>query len=566
MFNIKIEEAIKDLNTSIPESTLYIYDRMDESDYSGFIEDGESIDNLSKLFPTIFFIVAVLISLISMSRMVEDDRIEIGTLKSLGFSNSHIRRKYIIYSGIATLLGGIIGAILGFYLLPYFIWNIYKILFDVPVFVYKYELSSAITGITIAFICILGATLLTIKKVVKEKPSELMRPKAPSNGKRILLENISIIWNKINFSNKVTIRNLLRYKKRMLMTMLGIIGCTALMLAGFAIRDSIVDIPQIEYSKVFHFDDMTYLIGDLNEEELNNIFGNKHIINRLDTNMIVSDLESYGVNVVIPYNSEDIKNVLNFRSKKTKKEIKLSYGKVVITDKLAQLQNKKIGDFIEIKDSEGKIHKFEISDICENYVGHYVFMDKETYEQKVGNYKTNVVYYNLDNTRYDEEVSRKLLENDNVMSIMSVNSTMSTVNNMLKSLNSVVLILIVLSGALSLVVLYNLSYINISERKREIATLKVLGFTDKEVDNYIIKETIILTIIGIIFGILLGIFISNIIVDTIEVEMVRFIHQIKLLSYILTSLLIMSFTVFVNIIIHFYLRKIDMIESLKSIE
>ena len=567
MFNIEIDKAFNDLENSIPESTLYIYDRMDDSDYSGFISDGESVSNLAKVFPTIFFIVAILVSLVSMSRMVEDDRIEIGTLKSLGFSDKHIRRKYIMYSGIATILGGIIGSILGFYTLPYFIWNIYKILFDVPIFVYKYDFSNIIFGILIATICICGTTLLTIKKVVKEKPSELMRPKAPSNGKRVLLERISFIWNNISFSNKVTTRNLFRYKKRVIMTLVGIIGCTSLMLAGFGIRDSIVDIASIQFNKIFYFDDMAYIINEPSKEELDKIFNDKHITSRLDTRMIVSDeVGEYGINIFVPDNEEDIKNVLILRNKKTKEEIKLENNKVVISDKLAELKGKKIGDEITIKDSFGKPHTFEISNICENYVGHYVFMNKKTYEKEIGKYSTNVVYYNIDNNDYDEKLSEYILKDDNVMSIVSVSSTMDTVDNMLKSLDSVVFILIILSGALSLVVLYNLSYINISERKREIATLKVLGFTDKEVDNYIIKETIILTLIGILFGLILGIALTNVIINTVEVEMVRFLHHINISSFILTSILIMSFTILVSLIIHIYLKKIDMIESLKSIE
>ena len=567
MFNTKIDEAFRKLETSIPESIVYVYDRMDDSDYAGFISDGESVANLAKVFPTIFFVVAILVSLVSMSRMVEDDRIEIGTLKSLGFSNKHIRKKYVLYSGIATILGGILGSILGFYLLPYFIWNIYKILFDVPVFVYKYDFSNIILGILIATICICGTTLLTIKKVVKEKPSDLMRPKAPSNGKRVLLEHVGFIWNNISFSNKVTIRNLFRYKKRVIMTLVGIIGCTALMLVGFGIRDSIVDIASIQFKKIFYFDDMAYIINEPSKEELDIIFSDKHITSRLDTKMIVSDeAGEYGINIFVPYDEESINNVLTLRNKDTKKEIKLKDDKVVISDKLSELKRKKIGDKITVSDVEGKKHTFEISDICENYVGNYVFMNKKTYEKEIGTYSTNIVYYNIDDEKIDEGLQKKILENENIMSIISTNTTMHEVDNMLKSLDSVVFILIILSGSLSIVVLYNLSYINITERKREIATLKVLGFTDKEVDNYIIKETIILTVLGIVFGLLLGIILTNIIVDTVEVEMVRFIHHINITSFILTSILIMAFTIIVSIIIHIYLKKIDMIESLKNIE
>ena len=566
IFNLEISDARKTLD-EIPEAKWYIYTRKDDSGYSSFIDDGEGVSNLSKIFPTIFFVVAVLISLISMSRMVEDDRMLIGTLKSLGFSNKHIRKKYLLYSGIATISGGIIGSLLGFFLLSRYIWNIYKILFDVPVFKYDFNPTNTLIGITIAVICICGTTFLTIKKVVKEKPSDLMRPKAPENGKRVILEKIPFIWNRINFSNKITIRNLFRYKKRVLMTIVGILGCTALMLAGFGIRDSIVSVPKKQYKEVFKFDEMVYLTEDVNSQNINEMLDNKYIKSSLNTKMDTSMTSGkYDINLFVPENKSDIKNILSLKDVKTKKELTLKNNKVIISDKLADLENKEVGDKIKITDSENNEYEFIISGICENYVGHYVFMNKETYENNIGNYKTNIVYLKIDDLKNQESLSKTLMDNEYVMSVVGVDSTMSIIDDMLRSLNSVVVILIFLSGALSFVVLYNLSYINISERKREIATLKVLGFTDKEVDNYITKETIILTIIGIILGLIFGIFLTYVIIDTVEIEMVRFLRMIKPSSFIITAFIVMLFTLIVNKIIHYALKKIDMIESLKSVE
>lgn len=565
MFDLKIIEAKKKLD-EIPKCTWYTYSRIDDTGYSSFIDDGKSVSNLSKIFPTIFFVVAILISLISMSRMVEDDRGLIGTLKSLGFSNKHIRKKYLLYSGIATLSGGIIGALLGFFLLTRYIWNIYKILFNVPVFKYDFNPTNTIIGITIAVVCICGTTLLTIRKVVKEKPSDLMRPKAPSNGKRVILEHIPFIWERINFSNKITIRNLFRYKKRVLMTIVGILGCTALMLAGFGIRDSIVRIPEKQYKDVFNFDEMIYVTNQ-NNEEFDVVFNNKHIKNSVYTNMDTSMMAGgYSVNTFVPYDENELEQILNLRDLKTGKKLKLKDDEVIISDKLAQLVNKKEKDKITLKSADGKTYTFVISAVCENYVGHYVFMNKNTYEKNIGDYKTNIVYLKIDDLKNEKQLSTALLKNDNIMGVISVDATISSVDDMLKSLNSVVAILIVLSGALSFVVLYNLSYINISERKREIATLKVLGFTDKEVDRYITKETIILTIIGIMLGLLFGIFLNNVILNTVEIEMVRFLRNIDWISYVITALIVISFTLIVNKIIHFALKKIDMIESLKSVE
>lgn len=565
MFDLKIIEAKKALD-EIPKCTWYTYSRIDDSGYSSFIDDGESVSNLSKVFPTIFFVVAILISLISMSRMVEDDRGVIGTFKSLGFSNRHIRKKYLLYSGIATLLGGLIGSLLGFFLLPKFIWSIYKILFDVPAFKYDLNPTNTIIGIAIAVICICGTTLLTIRKVVKEKPSDLMRPKAPANGKRVILEKIPFIWNHINFSNKITVRNLFRYKKRVIMTVVGILGCTALMLAGFGIRDSIVVIPSKQYKEIFNFDEMVYVTNS-NEEQINKMFDNKHVTNKVYTNMSTNmTVGTYSINTFIPENNDDLYKIVNLKDVKTNKRLKIEENKVIISDKLSKLTNKKAGDKITLKESTGEEHTFTISGVCENYVGHYVFMSKNTYEQNIRSYETNIVYLNVDDLKNEEKLSKELLKNDNVMSVMSVNSTIKSVNDMLKSLNSVVAILIILSGALSFVVLYNLSYINISERKREIATLKVLGFTDKEVDKYITKETMILTLIGVVTGLIFGILLTNVILSTVELEMVRFIRNIKPVSYVITAAIVILFTLIVNKIIHYTLKKIDMIESLKSVE
>lgn len=566
MLELKIKEAKLKLK-EIPKGTWYIFDRLDDSSYSSFIDDGKSISNLSKVFPTIFFIVSVLISLISMSRMVEDDRILIGTLKSLGFKNKDIRKKYIIYSGLATILGGTFGAVLGFYILPRIIWEIYKIIFDIPVFNYDYNLKNAIIGIIISTICICGATLLTIKKVIKEKTASLLRGKAPKGGKRVFLERIDFIWKKLNFSKKITIRNLFRYKKRALMSIFGIAGCTSLMLVGFGIKDSIKDIANIQYKKVFHFDEMIYLSDMVDEEEIGGIFNNKSIKNYIKAYMDLSlSKDKYSLNLFVPADGNKLKNVLNLRDVKTKKSLILKDNEIVVSDKLASLTNTKKGDYFTFKDVNNKKYKFKVSAICENYAAHYIFMNKETFEKNLKKYKTNVVYANINNEKNENKIINNLMKNKNIMSIISVSSNTKTINDMLTSLNSVVLILIILSGSLSIVVLYNLSYINIVERKREIATLKVLGFTNKEVDNYITKETIILTIVGIVFGLMFGRILTRIIIRTVEIDMVRFLYNINLNSYIITSLLITLFTLIVNFIIHFVLKKINMIESLKSVE
>lgn len=563
LFENKISDAKEEL-VNLPKCTWYVYDRLDDSVYQEFINDSNSIANLSKMFPTIFFVVAILISLISMSRMVEDDRGEIGTLKSLGFSNRHIRKKYILYAFLACFIGCIIGSILGFFLLPMYIWNIYKIIFDIPVFSLDYNPIYVIAGCLIAIICICGTTLLTIRKVVKEKPSELMRPKAPANGKRVLLEKVPFIWKRLKFSNKVIVRNIFRDKRRVIMTIVGILGCTGLILTGFGIRDSIVDIPTYQYENVFNFDNMVYLNEGVTDEQINTLFNNNHIKSTLNTNITTGTSNGYSVNILTT--QDELNGILSLNDVKTKEKLELEDNKVVISDKLADLTNTKVNDKITFEDANGISYEFTVSDICENYVGYYVFMNKKTYENNIGNYSTNVVFVKATDDKYEEEISRKLLDSEDIMTVISTESTIRTVDDMLGSLDSVVVLLIVLSACLSFVVLYNLSYINISERKREIATLKVLGFTNKEVDNYINKETIILTIIGIAFGLVFGIFLTNIIINTVEIEMVRFIRHINVLSFVGSALITIVFTLVVNLITHYSLKKIDMIESLKSVE
>jgi putative ABC transport system permease protein len=548
----------------IKHPTWYIYDRKDEKTYSDYIDDANSIANLSKIFPVVFFAVAVLVSLISMNRMVEEDRQEIGTLKSLGFSNATIMTKYFIFSLIATSVGGILGSAIGLTCLPTIIFEIYKILFDVPNLVLSLNLKSTLLGFFITVICVCGTTIITAYKVLREKPSELMRPKAPKGGKRVFLENIKFIWNNIKFSQKVTIRNLFRYKKRVLVTVCGIAGCTALMLCGFGIRDAITDIAEKQFNYIFKFDGTVYMSGINDNYE--KIFDNESITSVSKTQRIntkVDDVDSY---IFVSENSEELSNLINMEDVETGKIVNLETGKVIITEKLSKLAGLNVGDKISIIDVKNKTYEYEISGIVNNYIGHYIYMDKETFEQSGEEYTPNVVYINIDETANQEELATKLLENDEVLSVIFKDSLIKSVDDMLGSLNNVVYILIILAAALSFVVLHNLSNININERKREIATLKVLGFYDKEVDDYITKENILLTIIGIAIGLVCGYFLTKAVIGTVEIETCRFIYNIKPISYIYSAIISGIFTLIVNFMTHFKLKKINMIDSLKSIE
>lgn len=565
-FNEEIQNA-KNKANSIENAKWYIYDRMDNSDYASYIDSAESVERLATIFPTVFFVVAIFISSLSMARMAIEDRSEIGTLKSLGYGNMSIRGIYVFYAALATVIGGILGSSVGFFMLPKVVFNTYKMMYEMPVFMYSNNLLPIFIGITISLICICGATIITINSLVKEKTTNLLRPLSPNKGKKILIENVKFIWDKLNFSNKITIRNIFRYKKRVGMTILGIIGCTTLLLSGYAIRDSIVSIGDKNFGEIFVFDEMLYLDGKLNETELNQIMNDNRIKEKLYTKMSTVEVEKNSVNLFIPNDAEKIEDIVHLRDSKTKKKLKLEKDKVIVTSKLAKMLRLKVNDNIHFTDSEMHQYSFIISDIAENYVGNYIYMDKQTYEKNIDKYDINVCYIKLNDETNEKIFTKELLSNhSNIISSNSSKSILERFNKIFGALDSVVVILVVLSGALSFVVLYNLVYVSISERQREIATLKVLGFNHKEVDLYIIKEETIISIIGILIGLFIGTWFSQIIVETIEINTVQFVKQILLKSYLLTSGFMILFKLIVNIRVHFALKRINMIESLKNIE
>lgn len=557
----KIVEAKEELNT-IDHPLWYIFDRRDDQTYSTYIGQTKSIKSLATVFPLVFYAVAILVSLISMNRMVEDDRGEIGTLKSLGFSNKEIITKYLLYSLLATLIGGTIGIILGLTIIPYLIFVIYKILFVLPNFHIGLNPLMSIGGLTIAIICICGATLITAYKVLKEKTSELMRPKAPIAGKKILLEYVTPLWHKINFSNKITIRNLFRYKKRVLVTIVGICGCTALMLCGFGIKDSIVDITNMQFLETFKYDETVYT-NDLDINEVNNIFTNDKIKEYILTEQITATIDESKV-TMIALDSNDFPKIFNTKDSKTNQDKRLEKDSVMITDKLAQLQGINVGDTITILDGNAKEYTLTITDIVKNYIEHYIYIDKSQLDE----FTPNTIFLNTNNISLEQqkELTKELLKNDSIINVIHTKTLMDSTSDMVKSLDLIIAVLVVLAASLSFVVLYNLSNINITERKREIATLKVLGFYHNEVDNYITRENLILTILGIIPGFVLGYFLTFITIGTVEMENTKFLRNITLQSYIYSAIISIIFTLIVNFVTHYSLKKIDMIESLKSVE
>ena len=548
----------------------YVFSRDDNYAYSNFISSATNIKKIGNIFPLVFYVIAVLISLISMTRMVEDDRSEVGTLKSLGFSNLKIVSKYLIYALSATIIGGIIGIFIGINTLPVIVWDIYKVMFDLPSIIITYNFNYIVLGLAITTLCITIATIYSTYKMLKEEPANLMRPKAPKSGKRVLLERIGLIWNHLNFSNKISVRNIFRYKSRVMAMIFGITGCTALILAGFGLKDSIKDITDKQYNEIFKYN-MIVTVNDKSTSNLKEqLSDNKDIdliaLAKIDSVTISKNDKEYDVTTMIS-EDDNFNKLIKLKQTNSDKKITLKDDKIVISAKLSKLLNVRKGNKVNLK-RNNKEYTFVVQEITENYFEHYVYMTKNTYEKYFEEFDNNslLIKTNDLNDKEEQELQELINNLSYGANITNTSEIVDTLNDTIKSLDSVVFILIVSSAMLAFVVLYNLANINIIERKREIATLKVLGFYDYEVDSYIIKETIILTIIGIILGLISGLYLCYFIISSCETDNLMFLRNIEVPSYIISTIITISFTLLVNILTHFNLKKIDMIDSLKNVE
>lgn len=574
-FNQKIADAEKELADAkqkveeIENPKWYILDRNSNAGYVGFIQDTKSIANIGRVFPIVFFAVATLISLTSMTRMVEEQRMQIGTLKALGYNQLQIIGKYILYASLASIIGGITGMCIGFVTLPRILWALYCMMYQINDSIsigFKWQIGGL--GLIIISICIIGATLYVARRELKETPATLMRPKAPKAGNRVMLEKIPFIWKRLNFSHKVTVRNLFRYKKRFIMTIIGIFGCTSLIVTGFGIKDSIKVILPNQYDKVFTYD---LQINLKNTDEIASIKENDKIEKVVETYMTsakgINGEHEEDIQVIVPKDNFD--GLININDVKTKEPLQMKDNDIYLTDKVAQLLGVQAGDKITLRNNDNEEYEAEITQVVENYVQHYIYMSKTTYENLTGKtYKTNVLLtQNVELTEAEEEkLVKSLMEKDSVTAISRSTSLMQTLDDTLQLLDYVVLILIVSAGLLAFVVLYNLANVNISERIRELATIKVLGFYDNEVYNYIARETTILTAIGIVLGLAGGYCLNYFIIGTCEINVLRFAKIVRPVSYLYAIIITIIFTVIVNIATYFALKKIDMIESLKSVE
>ena len=517
------EDYIEQVKTNIEEINpkWYILDRNSNAGYVSFIQDTKSIENISKVFPVVFFIVATLISLTSMTRMVEEQRGQIGTLKALGYNKLQIMMKYIIYAGIATVVGSVLGMCVGFVILPEIIWMMYGMMYQMTdKILISFNWKYGGIGLILISICIIGATIYTSLKELISTPSVLMRPKAPKGGNRVMLEKIPFIWKRLDFSHKVTVRNIFRYKKRFFMTIIGILGCTALILTGFGVKDSVKQIIPNQFENVFKYDMQISLKETLSQQERqdfkNMLEQNEKVKKAISIYMTsqtaVNGDMSEDVQIIVPENQDELDGIINIKDIKSKKQtINLSENEICLTDKAAQLLGVKAGENLTLRDADEKEVNIKISNIVENYVSHYIYMTKETYQNIYGkDFEANVIFIqNIDLTDEEQDVlAKEIMDLNEVSGIVNMASTMKSIDDMMNLLNYVVIVLIVAAGLLAFVVLYNLANVNISERIRELATIKVLGFYDKEVYDYVARETVILTIIGIGLGLVRRIFLE----------------------------------------------------------
>lgn len=562
---------------SLKAPKWYILDRDSIEAYVEYEQNADRIGAIGKVFPVIFFLVAALISLTTMTRMVEEERIQIGTLKALGYTKLSIAGKYLLYALFATLGGSVFGALVGLKVLPYIIITAYKIMYpNMSGVVAPYNLYYAGIATIIAIFCVEFATFMSCYKELAAKPARLMRPEAPKNGKRVLLERIPFIWNKLSFTWKATVRNLMRYKKRFFMTIFGIGGCMALLMVAFGLKDSIFVIKTRQFDEIMLYQATISLNSEVTieqQEELEKALQDNDEIEasipiRNSAIDIAKGDTDKNVTLYVPEDEEAFRTFIHLRTRIGHEEVNLDEDGVILTEKLAKQLGVAVGDTVTITEEDVKAEA-KVSQITENYMFHYVYMSPALYDKlfsKEVTYNQYLINLRTKTGETEEAVGDMLLKLPAVSGISYVSYILTLLGNILTGLDIVIWVLIISAGALAFVVLYNLNNININERRRELATIKVLGFYDPELAAYVYRENIILTLIGALFGIVLGLPLHRFIVLTVEIDQMMFGRNLDFSSYIYSILLTILFSALVNLFMYWKLKKINMVESLKSVE
>lgn len=569
----EIDQAAEDI-AAIEPAEWYVLDRDSIAAYNTFGSNADKVAAIAVVFPVFFCLVAALVALTTMTRMVEEERIQIGTLKALGYSNAAIMGKYTLYAGVATSLGCIVGMALGFQVFPRVIWNAYQILYDQPPLIASFHVGMAAVIFGILFVSIMLATLAACYSILRQSAAQLLLPRAPKAGKRILLEHIPFLWKRFKFTQKVTARNIFRYKKRFFMTVLGVAGCTALLVTGFGMSNSITGIVDRQFGEIYRY---SLMVGI---KEADAVTQNKDLAAILEDKDTITDylpMAQPSVDVVgeratktayicVPQDAERLAEYVTLRERKGHAPLSLSDDGVLVTEKLAKQLGLSVGDTIRLKDTDNRSATITVSGITEHYVQSYIYMTPAAYEKAFHiqpDFKVLAVKPESDGLDRDG-LSTRLLGTGDVSLVQFTDTLRDSLHDTLGSVNYIVLVLIICAGLLAFVVLYNLTNINITERQKELATIKVLGFYDREVSSYIFRETTILMLIGTVVGLFVGIALHAFVVQTAEVEMVMFIRDIKWTSYVYAAALTILFSLGVNLTMKPRLRKIDMVESMKA--
>ena len=566
-------EQVNDIEIpTLEEPKVYVFDRSSNTGYMCYDNDTNIVDSVARVFPIFFFLIAALVCSTTMTRMVDDERGQIGTLRALGYSNTAIICKYMIYSGTSALIGCVVGFIGGSYLFPYVIWNAYHLLYDFGEGLqFYFSLPLLLICIVVSLICSMGTTYFACKNELRCMPAELIRPKAPAAGKRILLERIGFVWKQMKFLHKVTARNVFRFKKRMLMMIIGIAGCMALVLTGLGLRDSMVNLAKFQYDDIETHDIEVVFSDTITEEDIDEVsdVAGDGITGRValyKTSVEYHTGSTVKTVYVVAAEPDSLDEYMHFKMV----EGEATYpkqGEILLSQKIADIADVHVGDSITFTDNDVGEVTFTIAGIYENYVWHYAYMTPETYEDNFGKkYELNAIYANVENDEAAFSVGAKLRKMDGIMDVMVVPEMKERVENMMSMMNSVVWLVIGSAGALAFIVLINLSNINITERQREIATIKVLGFYPRETGAYIFRENLVLTLMGIVFGLPLGVWLHRFVMNQIQVDMVAFKVAIMPVSYLLSIVIVLFFLKVVDVVMRRKINRIDMAESLKSIE
>ncbi len=568
------EKTLADLK----KPTWYVWGRDKVTSTESFGQDAGRISNIGKFFPVIFFLVAALVSLTTMTRMIEEQRQQIGTLKALGYSDGVIAFKYFAYAMLSTVSGALAGVVVGEKILPWVIMNAYGMLYTgLPYYMTPLNWTQGGLAILASAGCTGVATIAACYKELAAGPAELMRPEAPKNGKRIFMERIGVIWKHLNFTQKSTVRNLVRYKKRFFMTVIGIGGCMGLILVGFGLQDSITAIAKNQFVSLFTYQANAVLNSDVDESEkeslqtdLENYSGIDELLEMYCQNIeLQTDKKTVDAVLEVPKDLTHFDDFYAFRDRKSGETYEFpTDGSAAISEKTATMLGVKAGDTIQLKKGD-TIVDVKISIIVENYVRHYLYLSSDLYEELFGetpDYNQLLMKYQDTSSTYETALGEKIMTYDSVAAISFTSDLIDQIDNMLRSLDIVIVVLIVSAGLLAFVVLYNLNNINITERQRELATLKVLGFFDGEVASYVYRENMVLTLFGIIAGMGIGTFLHHYVIQTVEVDLMMFGRNVFPRSYGWSALITLAFALFVNFMMFYRLRKIDMIESLKSVE